>query len=113
MNKKSLQRRVNRVVRRVNRAMVNDTLWRGRFAIRQLQAFYGAYDDGSGIYAIYAMKFTDLKTGKSKIYNFNKLDFTMWHGSKIFLAMNEFIVEYCDVWRTDNPRNDTTVYRTK
>lgn len=113
MTKKSLQRRVNRVVRRVNRSIAKDTLWRGRFVIRQLQAFYGTFDDGSGIYATYAMQFTDLKTGKSKVYWCDHLDFTMWNGNKIFWNMNKFITEDCDIWRTENPYDDRTVYRLK
>lgn len=112
-SKKALQRRVNRVVRAANRNIANDTLWRGRFVIRQLQAFYGTYDDGSGIYATYNMLFTDLKTGKTKNYYFDNFDFTPPFDYHLFEKMNSFIVEYCRVWDEPDVRTDKTVYRTK
>ena len=111
MNKKAMQRHVNRTVRTLNLNIANDTLWRGRFVVRQLQAFYGTYSDGSGLYATYCLLFTDLKTGRSKKYYFDNLDFLPPFVGRVWWAMNEFIVEYCRVWDESDLKTDTTVYR--
>lgn len=97
-NRREHQRALNRAMRRVNKAIEEDSLWRGRFVVRQKDAQFYRYEDKSGYEMYITLEFRDKKNGA--IYEFcdcaNSL--LMWSGSKIFYEMNRFITEIDDVW---------------
>jgi len=92
--RKHEQRKINHYVRMLNKNILNDNLWRGRFIVRQIQDFWEAFDDGSGGVLTVVLEIRDLKTGVYQgffIDNFDK-------GWKLFEKVNKFIVEYSGVW---------------
>ena len=109
--RKRHQRAINKVVRNCNRAIENDELWRGRFVVRQKHSQFYHYEDKSGAYMWVSLEFRDKKFGTTKMYNFDTGDLCMWNGSKLFWAMNDFIIKHCHAWEEDDPYKDTTDYR--
>lgn len=97
---RKLQRRVNAVVRRQNKALEEDNLWCGRFVVRQKQAVIHEYSDKSGWYGIFVMRIYDKKTGLYKEKCFNHYDFM--YGWKFWSFVNDFIVQDVKVWE-ENP----------
>jgi hypothetical protein len=112
--RKRHQRAINKVVRELNKQIENDSLWRGRFVVRQIKSHFHLFSDGSGSILIVKLRFYDKKTGITNDFVFDSYSIIMWDGSKLFWAMNDFIVNTCDVWNSKNedPRKDNTDYRT-
>ena len=46
--RKKAQRKINKRVAILNKNLLNDNLWRGRFFIRQTDANWERFEDGSG-----------------------------------------------------------------
>lgn len=97
---RKLQRRVNAVVRRQNKALEEDNLWCGRFVVRQKQAVIHEYSDKSGWHGHFVMRIYDKKTGLYKEECFDHYDFM--HGWKFWSFVNDFIVQDVKVWE-ENP----------
>lgn len=99
----------------MNNAMLHDSLWRGRFYIRQHYRYMHPYDDKSGMSAFYVFTLFDLKTGFYKDVAIDGMNFEEpFNGYRLWQELNHFIVEDCDVWRCeDDVRADTTIYRKK
>jgi hypothetical protein len=112
--RKRHQRAINKVVRELNKQIENDSLWRGRFVVRQIRSNFTTFEDGSGAVLVAILRFYDKKTGITDDIYVDSFAFTMWGGSRVFWVMNEFIVNTCDVWNSKNedPRKDNTDYRT-
>lgn len=110
-NRKRHQRAVNKIVRKVNKAIEEDPLWRGRFVIRQIQSRFHHYEDGSGSTLWVLLRFYDKKTGITMDIFESSLEISMWNGTKISWAMNKFITEKCQVWQFEDPRKDKMDYR--
>lgn len=96
---KRQQRKMNRYVREINKVIREDDLWNGRFEVKQYYANYIKYSDNSGGELYCYLCFVDKKTGRSAIKPF-WVDNWLIRGH-IFMAMNDFIVEYCGVWEED------------
>lgn len=112
MNRKKHQRMINREVRYLNKSIENDNLWRGRFVCRQKEAFFYIYEDKSGATLSVCLEFIDKKTGQREEFYINSGYLSSSFGSsRLFWAMNSFIVETCDAWRKEDPRLDKTDYR--
>ena len=108
--RKKRQRSLNRLFRKVNRGIENDSLWRGRFVVQQDKTEWIPYE-GSRDYELFVCYyFVDKKTGQK---SHGKWERAQWLelSSKLFWDMNNFIVEDCRVWDNDDPRNDKTDYR--
>ena len=111
-------RSANKTIRDLNDGILHDDLWRGRFYARQKKYWKQEYEDKSGLQVIFLYEFVDLKTGQTKEYWFDNLDldYNMSFKYRIWKAMNDFIVEVCDVWGKegrDALYADKTVYRTR
>ena len=103
---RKLQRKVNAVVRKQNKAIELDSLWCGRFVIRQKQAVIHEYSDHSGWYGSFVMTIYDKKTGlyKDGIFDHCDLLYSSW---KFFWFINDFIVKDVKVWEENpNPRDE-------
>ena len=112
MNRKKHQRAVNRIVRGLNKSIENDDLWRGRFVCRQKEACFAIYEDYSGATLIVRLRFYDKKTGITADYFTDSEVLTgLFGANRLFWEMNDFIVNTCDVWRKEDPRQDKTDYR--
>ena len=63
---KKMQRYVNKVVRGMNKDIVEDWLWNGRFSVKQLRSSVYRFPDLSGYSYYVELRFNDNKTGKTK-----------------------------------------------
>lgn len=112
---KKIQRYVNKQVKRVNDSILNDSLWNGRFVVKQTNRINYRYWDGCGYYSNFAFELKDLKTNKRTLflgYHINNND--VFFPCHLFEALNNFIIDNCKVWEDkDDPREDKTIYRTK
>ena len=98
---KKIQRKINKAVRRLNELICGDSLWQGRFVVRQVSRQYYGYPDKSGGLMSVWLKFLDQKTGQSKIIYLDYFSFSF--AGNLGYYMNNFIVEYCKVWDGESP----------
>lgn len=114
-DRKKQQRKLNKIIKEVNQRMKDDSLWRGRFQIKQLRSDYrpfprdyyekGFCDDGD---FYIELEFVDKKTGKTKKSWYQPLSL---FENRIYVQLNDFIVSYCDVWSEEpSPYEQTEVY---
>lgn len=109
-NRKRHQRRMNSYVRKINKIIANDTLWNGRFYIRQKRSSFYHFEDNSGSELYVELEFIDKKTGFSKTYVESVNHFCMYECGRLGYLMNEFITKNCEVWSNDDPYSDKTNY---
>lgn len=105
IHRKVTQRTLNSHVRRCNRIIENDYLWRGRFFIRQVRADFHKFDDGSGGELFVTLRFYDKKTMKYIDSFGTASDFCFGWGS-VYWLMNKAITEIFDVWKKDREDPD-------
>ena len=67
-NRKTHQRKLNKVIKALNKNIENDDLWMGRFFIRQYSAEFYKYEDGSGGELYVYLRFYDKKDKKYMEY---------------------------------------------
>lgn len=101
--RKRIQRKVNRLVREMNKAIEKDELWLGRFYARQTQSYWIEYDDHSGGNLLVYLVFYDRKTGKTLTDYFHYFSggSDIISSNYLYRAMNSFIVDYCKVWNAN------------
>ena len=108
LDRKKHQRYINKYIRKVNKNIVNDDLWRGRFVIRQVgsPSFY-IYEDKSGADLVNVhLVITDLLDGHEVHCADNEHDWCFWGGHRIWELANKAITEYFNVWTAENdPRS--------
>lgn len=99
-DRKKQQRKINKIIKEVNQRMKDDSLWRGRFQIKQLRSDYRPfprdYSDYGNFYV--ELEFVDKKTGKTKRSWYQSLSLFENH-IYVLLLLNDFIVFCCNVWR--------------
>lgn len=108
---KKLQKKVNKIVRTVNKDIYNDKLWLGRFYIHQIKSFYFKFNDNSGGILQIWLEFRDRKTNRTKVEIFEFTNYERFLHYKISLAMNYFITEYIQVWKNEKPYENIIDYR--
>lgn len=96
--RKIYQRRMNKIVRKINKSIQNDWLWNGRFYIKQYAAWFFPFEDNSGatFEAIYIIH--DRKTGRKESAVFDNYNID-W---KLSSWANKCITEVWKVWE-ENP----------
>ena len=105
-NRKKQQRKMNKIVREMNKHIEQDDLWKGRFCCRQiLSPVWYTWDDNSGSVLFVQLLFIDKKTGKTFHYADDVASWYHFNHWRLWEKMNWFITEYCQVWRED-PRPD-------
>ena len=110
-NRKVHQRAMNRAMRAINKNIERDELWNGRFIVRQREADWIPYEDNSGWKLYVTLKFIDRCTGRYFVHNGSVNHWIHWDGSALWRAMNDFIVERCDVWNEELARTDREAWR--
>lgn len=108
LKRKKHQRKITRAIRNMNKDIEKDELWKGRFFARILKTSFKIYEDKSGAVIYALVEFYDKKTGITRAEWFDEWEIVK--SFKLFRSMNDFIVDYCDVWRKENPREDKTDY---
>lgn len=109
-DRKKQQRKLNKIIKEVNQRMKDDSLWRGRFQIKQLRSDYRPfprdYCDYGDFYV--ELEFIDKKTGKIKRNWYHP---PLFFKNYIYALLNDFIVIYCGVWsEKPSPREQMEVY---
>ena len=103
--RKKAQKKINKSVRVLNKNIKNDSLWRGRFVVRQTDAYWNRFEDGSGGELNVRLEIRDLKTG---LYMGFFVD-NYGTGWKLWENGNKFIAEYSGAWNDiDAVKNDKT-----
>ena len=104
---KKTQRRINACIRRLNKNIERDELWKGRFCIRQIKRQFWR-EDGY-LYLHVLMRYYDKQTGATEDHWYRKEDFFFPCSWRIWEHMNSFIVETCKVWEEDpRPHRNTS-----
>lgn len=106
-NRRKHQRWLNSFCRWVNKSIADDPLWLGRFVVEQKATEMEWFDDKSGGLLYCLLQFRDKKTGKTKLWSTDCLEAT-W---QMFVKMNNFIVEDCEVWEKEQPYKEVKDYR--
>ena len=105
-NRKRHQRAMNQLVRRFNKSLEQDELWRGRFKISQMRdSQWWHYEDGSGAELYVCLVFIDQCTGKYWFQYESVNHWRMWGGAHIWEKMNWLITTHWDVWKEELARN--------
>lgn len=103
--RKKAQKIINSSVRALNKILTNDSLWRGRFYVHQIDANWEKFEDGSGGELRVWLEIRDKKTGLYQGFIITNYG-TNW---KLFEISNKFIVEYSGVWdNIQEVKNDKT-----
>lgn len=92
-SKKNLKRKVISRIKKMNKNLHDDPLWKGRFVVRCDDIFHGTYEDGSGNYATVYLTIWDKEKSWISSKRFNDLDFTMFNGYNFWEWVNQFV---CD-----------------
>ena len=95
--RKKAQRVINKNIRLLNKGIESDDLWRGRFIMRQIDARWSPFDDGSGGRLFTTIMMVDKRTGQTKRVWLDNYD-SPWN---YFSAINDFIVKDCAVWEKE------------
>jgi len=117
--KRKIRLGINYALKKINKDMANDPLWKGRFVLRSKNMFIFEYEDHSGYYGSATIEFIDRKTNKRQTAYMSDLDITGAHWGKkvgwaLWVKVNDFIVDYCDVWREDpRPSRENAIDYTK
>lgn len=107
---KKRQRKFNKMVKDANKNVSVDSLWRGRFVVKQLQRTVTKYEDGSGASIRYKIGLYDKKTKQYAYAFIVDRGGRLFTGYILFRALNKFITETLDVWRNEKPKEDMTDY---
>ena len=104
-NKKKQQRHMNKLVRRMNKNIEQDSLWKGRFCARQVGSpQWHIYEDKSGAELFVHILFIDKQTGKVMLKADTVAAWSHISGWRLWCDMNYFITEWCETWRNkDRP----------
>ena len=96
-NRRNHQRWFNQYCRYVNKVIIDDELWLGRFCIKQLRSDIHWFEDGSGGVMAAEILMRDKKTGITRSRWYTGLDMS-W---KFWWDFNNFIIEDCKVWEEE------------
>lgn len=103
------QRKMNQLMRLMNKNIENDNLWKGAFQVKQIASQWYDYSDGSGSELWVVLRFTDRVTGFTWDTAETVNHWRWINGCHLWQAMNDFIVDRCKVWESD-PRPGTLEY---
>lgn len=99
-HRKHINRKLNSILREINKSIYNDDAWLGRFVIRQVRNHYYSFDDGSGGILYAYIRMYDRKTGLYKDLHEALCNETRLLRGNLYYALNSFIVEDINAdWR--------------
>ena len=99
-NIKKIQRRINRTVRRMNKSIYDDELWKARFYAHQTDRIVQMSDDHTYVHMRIEIEFVDRETGITMRRWFRRGELEGFSAS-FWETMNDFIVVYCHAWETE------------
>ena len=92
-NRKRHQRAMNSLVRIMNKNIENDSLWQGRFYVRQVASRWREYEDKSGGELFVVLRLYDKQTGITKDVAGSVNYWRYFNGSHLWWVVNNFIVD--------------------
>ena len=101
-NRKVHQRALNTLMRKINKNVENDLMWKGRYCMRQYRYWWLPYWEEPDYYVFYAQFiFYDKKTHKTHLTDIKSAnDWSFGHGYKLWREMNDFILD-SGVWEEE------------
>lgn len=105
-DRKVHQRKLNKLIRRMNKNIREDDWWKGRFFARQYSAEFYRYEDGSGGELCVYLRFYDKKDMKYQEYYGDSCSLCHWGGARLWWTMNEFITNVTSTWKSDTHPKD-------
>jgi hypothetical protein len=102
--RRNYQRKLNRKIKELNRAIEEDELWKGRFVARQIKAQWEKFSDGSGGVLHVIIRMYDKKTGYYKDYLLDYAPYFRTINWNISMEIaNKFIVDDLKIWEYEEP----------
>ena len=103
-SRKKQQRKMNQLVRIMNKNIEKDELWKGRFYCHQVNhAPFYTHEDKSGSVLFVTLEFVDRKTGMTMLAADDVAGWRHINGYHLWEMMNYFITVWCRVWK-EKPR---------
>lgn len=90
-NWKKYHRKVNKVIRYLNKNIEDDSVWAGRFVMFQKSVSMKSFDDGSGHYFVYIIRLYDKETRIYRDELFHTFSGSHFALADLFYFMNRFI----------------------
>lgn len=91
-NPKKIHRKVNAIIRKINKSIEKDELWKGRFYIREKEYHQYKFEDNSGYILYLRYRYYDKITGESKDFWFDSCD-VQFPSNDFLWSMNDFIID--------------------
>lgn len=107
-NKKKHFRKLNKVLRQMNKNIKEDELWKGRFCVKSIAHQWYRFEDGSGWNMYVVIHFIDRVSGTTWDVGDDVNSFCF--GAKVWWLMNKFITERTPTWY-QKPRPGTKEYK--
>lgn len=110
--RRKYQRKLNKIIRNINKNIEKDNLWNGRFVYFQHSGEFELFSDKSGGIFYVTIRAYDKKTGYYKDYYCDYAPYLDgFYGNFVFKVINDFIINNVKVWSMgENPRDDKTKY---
>ena len=106
---------MNKIIRKMNKNIEQDLLWKGRFCARQVGSpQWTVYDDKSGAELFVHILFIDKKTKTVMLKADTVASWCYLNALKVWYDMNYFITEWCETWRgEERPSYENAIDFTK
>lgn len=109
--RKEYQHKLNKLIKEVNKAIENDSLWNGRFVFHIMDSAFERFEDGSGGILHVVIRGYDKKTKVYKDYTLNYAPYFNFIKFNILDIANKFITEDTNTWKNgNNPYNEKMDY---
>ena len=112
--RKKYQRKLNKVVRDINKSIEEDTLWNGRFVFHIMVTNFERFSDNSGGMLHTIIRGYDKKSKVYKDYRLQYVPFLRLAKADVWQIANRFITEDTDTWHNgNNPYKEAKIDYTK
>lgn len=103
---KKHQRKVNQIIKRINKQMIDDNEFLGCFSVKQINKRISKEDGLTYIMYEFLFEFHN-NPKKNKIVYLNRWDAYSETGSYLYYEMNKFIVDHCKYWEWRRQKYET------
>ena len=109
--KKNYQRKLNHLIKTVNKELETDDLFNGRFVFHIMATELEKFEDKSGGILHTIIRGYDKKTGYYKDFRYEFAPYFKWLNNLIWQKVNDFIIDDVRLWKqNDDPYKDNTLY---
>ena len=93
--RKNHQRAMSRALKSVNKCLRSDELWKGRFELRQVDARWIPYEDGSGEELYVQLMAIDHVNGTRRLSDYKSVNSWRFPGNlyEMYCFINDFIID--------------------